>query len=590
MGKFAIECSKCGNYVEAKTGLFAKKTVTCSCGNIINIKTNKLASKKCPYCGNQIVYDQTKGESAVCPVCHEKINTLEDQKRLKEFSCAQCGVTLFSENSDESYTCPLCGFENNIEERIAYEAIKKNDSIAIIKYEGNNDVLIWKYPIEDIKIGSKLIVHESQEVILFQEGQALTLLKQGIYTFGTDLVPQVNVHKGIYNNFSQSIYAEIYFVNKTVQMSIKWGTPEKVRFLDPLTGTPLELGASGEMNIQIADSKKLLTKLSGTTRGISWNDNSGFAKSLQSAFRPFIANTVKTNLPAVIKNELIDILEIDEKLELISEKLKSKIVMGFEEYGLAVKQFYVTNIVLPENDPNFKRIRELHTIMLQTRIIQAETAVKTVQAQEETQYKTKQEQNKAVIERAHREAELQRQLTETEITKMEAERKIILAQADAQSKRLAGLTEAEIMAAKGYNQKDIFQNDIQKSYMDNLGNIASILQASNKNNYIDDILNPLNSISSANQNMNLNSEISFKYSVNPQTFNTQTVNTSVKETEPKSHNFWDCVCGEKNISGNFCSNCGRKKPVYSNPKWDCECGNKGITGNFCSNCGKKRHR
>ena len=50
---------------------------------------------------------------------------------------------------------------------------------------------------------------------------------------------------------------------------------------------------------------------------------------------------------------------------------------------------------------------------------------------------------------------------------------------------------------------------------------------------------------------------------------------------------WDCVCGNKGITGNFCSNCGAKKPEP--PKsWDCACGNKGIVGNFCSNCGAKK--
>ena len=47
---------------------------------------------------------------------------------------------------------------------------------------------------------------------------------------------------------------------------------------------------------------------------------------------------------------------------------------------------------------------------------------------------------------------------------------------------------------------------------------------------------------------------------------------------------WDCACGVKGISGNFCSNCGGKKP--SADTWDCECGQKNITGKFCNNCGK----
>lgn len=46
---------------------------------------------------------------------------------------------------------------------------------------------------------------------------------------------------------------------------------------------------------------------------------------------------------------------------------------------------------------------------------------------------------------------------------------------------------------------------------------------------------------------------------------------------------WKCSCGAEN-SGNFCSECGSKKPPYG---WKCSCGeiNK---GNFCQNCGNKK--
>ena len=66
MAKFAIACPKCGKYAEAKTGFFARKKIECSCGNIIDVRTDKLASKICPHCGNQVVYDQSKGADAVC--------------------------------------------------------------------------------------------------------------------------------------------------------------------------------------------------------------------------------------------------------------------------------------------------------------------------------------------------------------------------------------------------------------------------------------------------------------------------------------------------------------------------------------------
>ena len=53
---------------------------------------------------------------------------------------------------------------------------------------------------------------------------------------------------------------------------------------------------------------------------------------------------------------------------------------------------------------------------------------------------------------------------------------------------------------------------------------------------------------------------------------------------------WDCECGNKGIAGNFCPNCGKKRPVRmaAPDKWDCTCGAKGNRGNFCANCGAQK--
>lgn len=342
----------------------------------------------------------------------------------------------------------------------------------VIKYEGDNSTFIWKHPSEDFNLGSQLIVHESQEAVFMLNGQALDLFGPGRYTLETQNIPLIGKALKSATGGISPFHCEVYFINKTEQMALKWGTPDKVRFIDPLTGVPLELGASGEMNLAVEDSRKLLVKLVGTMRGIAWEDAAGFTKSLQASFRPLITSAVKANLGAVIKDNAIDILEVDEKLELISGVLGAKIREGFEDYGLTVPNFYVTSIVLPEDDPNFKRIRELHTIVLQTRVIQAEATVKTAAAQSQAQYRTAEEQSKAAIEAARRQAELERQTTETEVAKREAERKVIAAQAEAQAARMQGLTEAEIMAAKGYNQKDVLQAEVQKAYAEGIGNMG----------------------------------------------------------------------------------------------------------------------
>ena len=581
MSKFVIECPNCGKYAEARTGFFARKKIDCACGYTINVLTDRIAARECPHCGNMVVFDQSKGENARCPVCHEPINTFAEQTQVEEFSCAQCGVRLRTAKGAAKYICPVCDYENDIPERLMSEKIKKDGLASIIRYEGDNSTFIWKHPIEDFNYGSQLIVHESQEAIFFRDGQALDLFGPGRYTLETQQLPILESLYKLPTDTEGTFHSEVYFINKTVQMAVKWGTPDKVRFIDPLTGTPLELGASGEMNVAVSDGRRLLLQLVGTMKGIAWGDQPGFSKSLQASFRPLIVSAVKTNLPAVIKNEGIDLLEIDEKLDLISASLREKIKAGFEEYGLTIPQFYVTTIVLPEDDPNFKRIRDLHTIVLQTRVIQAEATVKTVEAQAQAQYRTAQEQSAAAIEAAHREAVLQQEATQTEVARREAERRIIGAQAEAQAARMQGLTEAEIMQAKGYNQRDVLQAEVQKAYAEGIGNMGPAISAGGGGSSI------------VGDMLGLGVGMAAAGAIAPQLGNMfQGMQPQTPSPAPAAQTGWDCpVCGHKNITSNFCPDCGSKKPE---PKqavdaWDCpECGTKGITSRFCPNCGAKK--
>ncbi|MCM1530362.1 MAG: SPFH domain-containing protein [Alistipes sp.] len=520
-------------------------------------------------------------------------------------TCPQCSTHIelggLFKDIPETAVCPVCKTEIDTTAEIAKIKESKNGLVSVIKYEGDNNTFIWKHPIEDFNYGSQLIVHESQEAIFFRDGQALDTFGAGRYTLETQNLP---ILRGLYalpTNADSAFHSEVYFINKTIQMAVKWGTPDKVRFIDPLTGTPLAIGASGEMNLQVSDSRRLLLKLVGTTQGIAWDDEeNGLTKSLQRSFRPLISNAVKTNLSAVIKNNDIDLLEIDEKLDMISDDLKNKILPGFGEYGLTIPQFYVTSVVLPEDDPNFKRIRELHTVTLQTRMIQAQAGIKVAEAQSETLYRTEQERSKAAIEAAHRDAELQRQLTETEIAKREAERQLIQAQADTAAMRMQGMTEAEIMRAKGYSQKDVLQAEVQKAYAEGIGNMNI---SGGGGGIMGDMLGMGVGLAAAGQiapqlgnmlgSMNMGQQTLQPTAPGADSWQCSCGNTAVgmfcsscgsKKPEPAEK--WDCSCGNKGVVGKFCNMCGAKKPETDT--WDCACGNNGIVGMFCNNCGKKR--
>ena len=566
MSKFVIECPACGKFAEAKTGFFARKKIDCACGYTIDVRTDKLTARECPHCGNEVVFHQSKGEKALCPVCHEPINTQSEKTKVAEFSCAQCGIRLRSNKAASTYICPVCDYVNDVAERLKSEEIKKDGLASIIKYEGDNETLVWKHPVEDFNLGSQLIVHESQEAIFFRDGQALDLFGPGRHTLETQQLPLLEKVYKLPTDTERTFHSEVYFINKAVQMFLKWGTPDKIRFIDPLTSVPLEIGASGALNLQVSDARRLIVKLVGTQNGIAWDDRENFTRSVQAAFRPLIANTVKQHLPAIIKNQQIDLLEIDERVNEISGLLREKLLVGFEEYGLTLPQFYVTHVVLPEDDPNFKRIPELHTIMRQTRVIQAEATVKTVQAQSEATYRTAQEQSKAAITAAQRQVELEKQTTETEVARREAERTIIRAQTEAQAQRLAGLTEAEIMHAKGYDQKDVIEADVKKAYAAGLG------QMGGSGGGLGDIANLGVTLGAMGGVIGMTKEA---------------VSPMFEQPSTPVTGSWNCACGMKNIASNFCPDCGAKRPI-SVSGWDCACGTKNINSNFCPNCGAKR--
>ena len=223
----------------------------------------------------------------------------------------------------------------------------------IIKYEGDNSTFIWKHPCEDFNALTQLIVHESQEAIFFMNGQALDLFGAGRYTLETQNIPMIGKVLNRATGDKSPFHCEVYFINKTEQMSIKWGTDSKVQYVEPTYGFPISIGASGEMSLRADNARKLLLKLVGTENFLG-------QQKLVSFFRAFLMTRVKTYIAQVMKSNAINIFEIDENLTVFSESIKKLLVSDFAEYGVALEQFFVTTIVKPDGDRQYEKFKELH--------------------------------------------------------------------------------------------------------------------------------------------------------------------------------------------------------------------------------------
>lgn len=223
----------------------------------------------------------------------------------------------------------------------------------IIKYEGDNSTFIWKHPCEDFNSLTQLIVHETQEAIFFLNGQALDLFGAGRYTLETQNIPKLGKILNRTTGDKTPFHCEVYFINKTEQMSIKWGTDSKIQFIEPTYGFPISIGASGEMSLRVDDSRKLLLKLVGTEDCLSQT-------KLVQYFRAFLMTKVKTYIAQAIKAKKINIFEIDEKLQDLSAALKELLRPDFEDYGITLERFFVTTIVKPDGDTQYEKFKELY--------------------------------------------------------------------------------------------------------------------------------------------------------------------------------------------------------------------------------------
>lgn len=631
MSKFVVECPSCGRYAEATTGILGigkTKTIPCGCGHIINVQTEKITAKICTHCGNQVVFDQSKGERAKCPVCHEYINPRDSLHNLVKFSCPSCSCNLTADRNTDVYTCPLCETVIHVQARVKKEELSKDGLASVIKYEGDNDALIWKHPIEDFNMGSQLIVHESQEAIFFRDGQALDLFGSGRYTLETNQFPIMEKIYQLPSASDKTFHSEVYFINMAQQMAFKWGTSEKVTLIEPTSQAPIAIGARGMFNFHVSNSRKLLLKLVGTTDGLNRNDVFGGNKEIsqnhaKDYFRSVVQLGVSTKLAEIITTNKIDILQIDQQKMHLSAVLKESLLSYFDDYGMEITEFLVEGIILPQpgelgHDVVQTLIKPRQTNLTKT-VIATKTDIKLTEMEAKKNLDIRAEENKVDVETAHRETIAAKGQTEILATQIEGQKKLAKTQLDVEAERLqmqldmqrkaqTAQIEAEEMRAKGYTQKDIIQGDVMTAFAENQssgggGNMSDVAgqalqmgagfatmgamagMAANMMGTGAQIGSDMTEKMSGMIGNSSNVHGTQEDEIAPAGFDLKNVASGTLNGYQTG---WKCtVCGTVGITSKFCPNCGTKEPELSTGKnHTCaNCGKTGITSKFCPDCG-----
>ncbi len=221
----------------------------------------------------------------------------------------------------------------------------------IIKYDGPNNVFVWKFPGEDFNTLSQLIVAESQEAVFFKDGKALDLFEPGRYTLHTQNIPLIRRLVNLPFNGQSPFHCEVYFINKVVSMDVLWGTSSPIPIQDALYKIILPIRANGQFGVRVENSKKLLVKLVGTIDKFDQD-------TLRRYFRGVLTTNIKDYIASEFVKNQVSFLEIHSHLKAISNGIQEALQNEFLQYGIELVNFNVNEIVPPEDDPSYIQLKK----------------------------------------------------------------------------------------------------------------------------------------------------------------------------------------------------------------------------------------
>lgn len=249
----------------------------------------------------------------------------------------------------------------------------KHTIVEVIKYDGPNDILIWKHPNEDFNTNTQLIVGPSQEALFIKGGQVLGRFVSGTYTLDTKNYPFIRSLVGLVTGGVSPFRCAVYYVNKVYSMGIDWGTDTPISVVDPIYHVPIDIRSYGDFSVQVENGQKLMERLVGATDGFSHQE-----------IRQFFGNMMATQVRGVISGTMLERqlspIGIDAHLAEMSAAATDKVCALFEPYGMAVRHFTIAAITAPELAAIKQKARDLQGHRMQTDV-NAEDKRKMAQAQ-----------------------------------------------------------------------------------------------------------------------------------------------------------------------------------------------------------------
>jgi excisionase family DNA binding protein len=184
----------------------------------------------------------------------------------------------------------------------------------------------------DFRLGSQVIVRESQTAVFFRDGKALDVFGPGRHTLTTANLPIISAIIGLATMGKSPFPAEVVFVNMREFLDQKWGTPEPIPFRDPDLGMA-RLRGFGNYAFQVKDPSLFVNGIVGQ-QGVYTT----------SKLADYLRGLIIQKFADLLGEQKRSILDLAAQYNELAAGVKAQLNDDFARVGLNLKAMYVTAI------------------------------------------------------------------------------------------------------------------------------------------------------------------------------------------------------------------------------------------------------
>ncbi len=229
--------------------------------------------------------------------------------------------------------------------------------IDVLKYDGPNNVLVWKWRSssnqsreEELRYGTQLVVNQSQEACFIKGGQMLDVFGPGTHTLSSKNLPILSSIIGLAFGGDSPFKAEVYYINKSVSMDAKFGLMP-FNMIEPNFRIPIPVTSRGSFALAVSDSKVFLNKIVGTVADFE-------TRTLSQYFRGVITEATKNAITKIAHEQKLSPLELESIVFEVANAVRGLLANTILDYGLDLRLFNIEAIPIIDDDPKVKKIIE----------------------------------------------------------------------------------------------------------------------------------------------------------------------------------------------------------------------------------------